>query len=226
MNSRKAAANAALDRRSRSRRARSRRLPVSRNLLAAARHAARRRWSTQMVDGFKNALTPEMRTPPRPGRPDRAAARDAGLAGRKGNRHAGRAAARRGGVSQPDEDRDGHAGRSDGDLRAAEGRQVQRQPARATTCSSTRPTTPIATRACRPGRSPRPAGPRCRRRRNRPTSTICISSARTTARTCSRRRSPSTTATCSPGRWITSASSAHGEPRRDIGVQLLPPVVV
>ena len=56
----------------------------------------------------------------------------------------------------------------------------------ATIWRSTRRTTRIAIPGCRRGRSPRPAAPRSRRRSIRPTSTTCISSAATTARTSSR----------------------------------------
>ena len=159
-----------------------------------------------MVAGFKNALTPELR----------AAATSAGLTVRQVVTLASLVEKETGTPEERPlvaavyrnrhEDRHGHAGRPDGDLRAAEGRQVQRQSVGATTCSSTRPTTPIGIRACRRDRSPRPARPRSKPPRSRPTWTTCTSSAGTTARTCSRARSTSTTATFAPGRWSTSGS--------------------
>ena len=78
------------------------------------------------------------------------------------------------------------------------------------TCSSTRPTTPISTPACRPGRLRRRARRRSRRRSRRPTRRISTSSAATTARTSSPRRSTSTIGTSTNIRFVISASAGSG----------------
>ena len=82
----------------------------------------------------------------------------------------------------------GDAGRPHRDLRACRRRGSGTATCRATTCSSIRPTTPIATAACRRGRSRRRGNGRSRRWSHRRRWTTCTSSAATTARTCSRRR--------------------------------------
>ena len=85
---------------------------------------------------------------------------------------------------------------------------LERQPDPRRTCSSIRPTTRIATAACRPDRSPRRGAPRSRPRRAGRRRRISTSSAATTGHTSSRRRSTSTTATCTSTRCSTSGISA------------------
>ena len=93
----------------------------------------------------------------------------------------------------------------------------------ATIWRSIRRTTPIDTRACRPAPSPRRA-----RRRSRPRcmpgrrAAISISSAATTARTCSRRRSPSTTATSGSFRSSISGAAARAAGGQRCSLALAP----
>ena len=124
----------------------------------------------------------------------------------KGNRARRRAADGRGRVPEPVADRHGAAVRSDGDLRAQARRNVHGQPAaRRSRVRLAVQHLPVS-RGCRPVRSPRRAGPRSKRRSIPPTSTICTSSAGTTARTSSRARSTSTIATFRSTRCSTFAT--------------------
>ena len=115
----------------------------------------------QMVAGFRNALTPEICAPPpkSQGLTVRQLVTLASLVEKETGAGDERPLVG-GGVSQPAEDRHADAGRSDGDLRVAEGRAVQRQPDARAPASSIRRTTPIDTRACRPARSPSPGARR------------------------------------------------------------------
>ena len=80
---------------------------------------------------------------------------------------------------------------------------------KARTWRSTRPTTPISTRAFRPGRSPRLGAPRSRRRWHPPMSTTSTSSVETTGHMCLPKLWLSTTPTSTSTRCCTSGSSAR-----------------
>ena len=94
---------------------------------AVSRHVKPQQLVRAMVERFTHVLTPDLRDAAS-ARGLCPAARDARFDRRKGNRCRGRAPASRRGVQQPVEDRYGPAVRSDGDLRAAAGRQVRREP--------------------------------------------------------------------------------------------------
>ena len=157
----------------------------------AARSACSARWSERSPSSGRSAR-PTCRSRAR------AEARDPRLDRREGDRAARRARAHRRRLRRPAQARHAAAGRSDRDLRADRRRQGAARRIRSTTpiSPSSRPTTPISTRACRRRRSTIPASPRStaalaarrprralfRRRRHR-------------AATPSPRPSPSTTAT-------------------------------
>ena len=129
----------------------------------------------RMVARFEKALTPETATAGGGARPERPRARHARVARREGDRQGRGAAARRGGLRQPAEDRHGAAVRSDGHLRARARRALHGQP------HARGPAVRLAVQhlpLCRPA-----ARPDCRaraRRRSRPppirpTCRTCIS---------------------------------------------------
>ena len=89
-------------------------------------------------------------------RPHLAPDRDAGLDRRDGDGAPGRAAPRGRGVPEPPAEADAAADGPHRHLRPAQGGDLRRQHPQATTWTSTRRTTPTATRACRRGRSRRP----------------------------------------------------------------------
>ena len=125
-----------------------------------------RSWCARMVAAFQAGATPELATRRARGL-TRAPARDAGVDRREGDgasRTSGRSSPP---CTQPAAHRDAAAVRPDRHLRAERAGRYNGN-LRATTCSSTRPTTPIATPACRRARSPRPAARRSKRPPHRP----------------------------------------------------------
>ena len=141
-------------------------------------------------------------------RADDASGGDDRVAHREGDEPARGAAAGVGGLPEPDAHRHGDAVRSDGDLRAAARRPLERQPdAREPAVRFALQHVSLQRPAARPDRRARPRLARSRGRAGR-RRRISTSSAATTAHTSSRRRSPSTTATCTSTRSSTSAISA------------------
>ncbi len=94
---------------------------------ALPRHTDAAKLVRMMVARFEKVFTPELRAGGRGARPDRPPGGDAGVDRREGNGEGGGAAAGRRRLHHPAAHRHAAAVRSDGDLRAGEGRPLRRQ---------------------------------------------------------------------------------------------------